>query len=325
LADLQDKFQRRIEYLRVSVTDRCNLRCFYCMPKEGVKWKKPSEILRYEEMEKIIRVALKAGISKVRITGGEPLVRKNLIPFLGRVAKIKGLRDLAMTTNGLLLAPYAKALKEAGLNRVNISLDTLNHEAFKEITGFDKLDDVLAGIDKALEVGLTPLKINMVLLRHINEEDALELAFWTKEKPVHVRFIELMPMGALGKDRFLPIKILKKRIEEQEKLIPAPGPSGSGPADYYTFGGALGTVGFISPLSNHFCHACNRLRLTADGRLRPCLMSALEVDIKEKLRAGASEEELLEVFQQVIELKPEGHNLEKEEYKGKRKMSQIGG
>lgn len=321
----EDKFQRKINYLRVSVTDRCNLRCFYCMPKEGVKWKKAQEILRYEEIEKIIAAALQVGISKVRITGGEPLVRKNLLPFIGRIAKLEGLRDLSMTTNGLLLADQAQALKEAGLKRVNISLDTLNHEAFKEITGFDKLEAVLAGIDKALEVGLTPLKINMVLMRNINEEDALELAFWTKEKPVHVRFIELMPMGALGKDRFLSIKTLKKRIASRENLIPAPGPSGSGPADYYNFPGALGTIGFISPLSNHFCHACNRLRLTADGRLRPCLMSALEVDIKEKVRAGASLEELVEIFRQVIELKPQGHNLEKEEYKGKRKMSQIGG
>lgn len=325
MANLEDNFQRRINYLRVSVTDRCNLRCFYCMPKEGVKWKPAKEILTYEEMEKIISVGLKIGISKVRITGGEPLVRKNLVSFIGRIAKMEGLRDLAMTTNGVLLAQNAQALKKAGLKRVNISLDTLNSAVFKEITSLDKLDDVLAGIDKALEVGLTPLKINMVLMRHINEEDALDLAFWTKEKPVHVRFIELMPMGALGKERFLPIKILKERINSQEKMIQAQGPTGSGPADYYTFPGALGTVGFISPLSNHFCHSCNRLRLTADGKLRPCLMSPLEVDIKEKIRAGASEKELFEVFQQVIAQKPEGHQLEKEEYKGKRKMSQIGG
>lgn len=320
-----DSFQRKIDYLRVSLTDRCNLRCFYCMPKEGVEWQAPQEILRYEEIERIIGVALKLGINKIRLTGGEPLVRKNILPFIKRIAKMDGLKDLAMTTNGVLLAEKAEALKEAGLKRVNISLDTLNYAVFKEISGFDKLEDVLTGIEKALEVGLTPLKINMVLMKNVNEEDALELAQWTKEKPIHVRFIELMPIGGAGKNCFLPVQVLKERIEAEEELIPAKAPSGAGPAVYYAFPKAVGTIGFITPLTNHFCHQCNRLRLTSDGKLRPCLMSALEVNIKEKLRQGASDDELVEIFQQVTNLKPEGHHLEKEEYKGKRRMSQIGG
>lgn len=320
-----DIYQRKINYLRVSITDRCNLRCFYCMPKEGVEWQEAKEILRYEEIERIIGIALKLGINKVRLTGGEPLVRKNVVPFIQRVAKMDGIKDLSMTTNGILLASKAKALKDAGLKRVNISLDTLNYAVFKEISNFDKLGDVLAGIDKALEVGLTPLKINMVLMKNVNEEDALEMAQWTKEKPIHVRFIELMPMGGTGRSCFLPVEILKQRIEDQEKILPVEGPSGAGPAVYYTFPGAVGTIGFITPVTQHFCHQCNRLRLTADGKIRPCLMSPLEVNIKEKLRQGASDEELEEVFRQVINLKPESHHLEKEEYKGKRRMSQIGG
>lgn len=322
---VQDCFKRKIDYLRVSITDRCNLRCFYCMPKEGVKWQAPKEILSYEEIERVISLALTLGISRVRITGGEPLIRKNIIPFIGRIAKMEGLEDLAMTTNGVLLAPKAEKLKKAGLKRVNISLDTLNKAVFKEITGFDQLDQVLLGLDKALEVGLSPIKINMVLMKEVNEKDALELAFWTKEKPVHVRFIELMPLGGAGKNFFLPLEVLKERIASREELFPVEGPWGAGPATYYSLANAKGTIGFITPLTNHFCGQCNRLRLTADGKLRPCLMSPLEINIKEKIRAGASDQELLDVFHQVINLKPEAHHLDKENYQGKRKMSQIGG
>jgi len=322
---MKDCFQRKIDYLRVSVTDRCNLRCFYCMPKEGVEWQSCQDILRYEEIEKIISVALELGINKIRLTGGEPLVRKDILSFIKTIAQMEGLQDLAMTTNATILSEKAFALKEAGLKRVNVSLDTLNQETFREITGFDLLNNVLKGIDKALEAGLTPLKINMVLMKQINEKDALELAFWTKEKPVHVRFIELMPLGGADKKFFLPLKILQQKINEKEKLYPVQGPSGSGPAVYHAFAKSLGTIGFITPLSNHFCSQCNRLRLTADGRLRPCLMSPLEVDIKEKIRQGANHQQLREIFQKVIGLKPQSHHLNVEEYQGKRKMSQIGG
>lgn len=321
---MEDSYERKIDYLRVSVTDRCNLRCFYCMPEEGVEWKESSEILRYEEMELIIQAAVNAGIRKVRITGGEPLVRKNVVSFIEYISKMPEIEDISMTTNGFYLADKLPALKAAGLKRVNISLDTLNSTNFEKITGRSGLDKVLAAIELALELGLYPVKVNMVLLKGINEDDALRLASWTKEKDIDVRYIELMPLGGAGKEYFLPVQVIEERLNSLGKLIDCQ-EKGNGPALYKKFSGAAGKIGFISPLSNHFCHRCNRMRLTADGKLKPCLISPVEVDIKSVLRQGASLEELTEVFKQAVRLKPERHHLNEEIYQGKRKMSQIGG
>lgn len=321
---MEDSYERKIDYLRVSVTDRCNLRCFYCMPEEGVEWKESSEILRYEEMELIIQAAVNAGIRKVRITGGEPLVRKNVVSFIEYISKMPEIEDISMTTNGFYLADKLPALKAAGLKRVNISLDTLNSTNFEKITGRSGLDKVLAAIELALELGLYPVKVNMVLLKGINEDDALRLASWTKEKDIDVRYIELMPLGGAGKEYFLPVQVIEERLNSLGKLIDCQ-EKGNGPALYKKFSGAAGKIGFISPLSNHFCHRCNRMRLTADGKLKPCLISPVEIDIKSVLRQGASVEELTEVFKQAVRLKPERHHLNEENYQGKRKMSQIGG
>lgn len=321
---MEDSYARQIDYLRVSVTDRCNLRCFYCMPQEGVEWKDSSEILRYEEMELIVQAAVNAGIRKVRITGGEPLVRKNVVSFIEYISKMPEIEDISMTTNGFYLADKLPALKAAGLKRVNISLDTLNSTNFEKITGRSGLDKVLAAIELALELGLYPVKVNMVLLKGINEDDALKLASWTKEKDIDVRYIELMPLGGAGKEYFLPVQVIEERLNSLGRLIDCQ-EKGNGPALYKKFSGAAGKIGFISPLSNHFCHRCNRMRLTADGKLKPCLISPVEIDIKSALRQGASVEELTEVFKQAVRLKPERHHLNEEIYQGKRKMSQIGG
>ena len=321
---MEDSYERKIDYLRVSVTDRCNLRCFYCMPEEGVEWKESSEILRYEEMELIIQAAVNAGIRKVRITGGEPLVRKNVVSFIEYISKMPEIEVISMTTNGFYLADKLPALKAAGLKRVNISLDTLNSTNFEKITGRSGLDKVLAAIELALELGLYPVKVNMVLLKGINEDDALKLASWTKEKDIDVRYIELMPLGGAGKEYFLPVQVIEERLNSLGRLIDCQ-EKGNGPALYKKFSGAAGKIGFISPLSNHFCHRCNRMRLTADGKLKPCLISPVEIDIKSALRQGASVEELTEIFKQAVRLKPERHHLNEEIYQGKRKMSQIGG
>lgn len=321
---MEDSYARKIDYLRVSVTDRCNLRCFYCMPQEGVEWKDSSDILRYEEMEMIIQAAVNAGIRKVRITGGEPLVRKNIVSFVERISRISEIEDISMTTNGLYLGDKLLALKEAGLKRVNISLDTLNSKIFEKITGNSGLDKVLSAIELALKLGLYPVKVNMVLLKGLNEDDALKLAFWTKEKDIDVRYIELMPLGGAGKEYFLPVKVIEERLNSLGELIDCQ-EKGNGPALYKKFSDAVGKIGFISPLSNHFCHRCNRMRLTADGKLKPCLISSVEIDVKSVLRQGASIKELTEVFKQTVKLKPERHYLNEETYQGKRKMSQIGG
>jgi len=299
------------------------------MPAEGVEAVSHSAILRLEEFERVVAAAAAIGISKYRITGGEPLVRKGLLSFIRNISQIPGVDDIAMTTNGILLAEYARPLKEAGLRRVNISLDTLDREKFARITRFDRLDQVLKGIDAALEVGLHPVKINTVVIRGFNEDMLLRLAKMTRIMPIHVRFIEFMPIGdsdMWSDDKVVPVQEMKEIIEQMGILTPVQSITGCGPARYYQFAGALGTIGFISPISEHFCHQCNRLRLTADGKLRPCLLSDYEVDIKQVLRKGATQEQLIEILRLVIQNKPEAHHLnETKEHHYHRTMSEIGG
>jgi len=326
---MQDLFQRDINYLRLSITDRCNLRCIYCMPQDGVPLTKADEILSFEEFEKIVRSAVLIGIRKVRITGGEPLVRKGIVEFVGRLAAIPEIDDLAITTNGILLAGQAKALKEAGLTRVNLSLDTLQGDRFAEITRGGKLADVLLGIKEAFAAGLVPVKVNMVVMKGFNDDEVFDFARMTREFPIHIRFVELMPIGASDnwcKDRHIPIREIKSMLDPLGKLVRAKLGAGNGPAKYYRFPGAPGTIGFISAISNHFCDSCNRLRITSEGQLRLCLHSKQEVDLKGPLRNGASREELAQIMAEAVRQKPRKHTMGEEGWAdNSRMMSQIGG
>jgi len=326
-----DKFGRRIDYLRISVTDRCNLRCIYCMPEEGVKWMSHSDILSYEELATIIRASAELGISKIRITGGEPLVRQGIEDFVQMIAQIPGIEDIAMTTNGIFLAKYAADLNKAGLHRVNVSLDTLKPERFKKICrGVDAggdISNVLAGIKAAQEAGLNPVKINMVVMAGVNDDEILDFARKTVDEEWHVRFIELMPFT--GHDDHTPVGLttreLKQRIDPLGRMEPYKHQWGNGPAKYYKLPEAKGTIGFISALSEHFCFSCNRLRLTADGKLRPCLMSETMIDLREPLRGGISKDQLKELIQQAVTAKPMGHHLSEGFKPNDRPFCQVGG
>jgi len=325
----RDDFGRAINYLRVSVTDRCNLRCVYCMPAEGIEKRPHRDILSYEDLALIVRAAADLGISKVRITGGEPLVRVDLPDLVRMIASTPGIDDLSMTTNGTLLARHAAALAEAGLHRVNVSLDTLRADRFRQITRRGNLEDVWAGLDAAHAAGLTPIKLNMVVVRGLNDDEIADFARRTLTHGWHVRFIELMPIGAnvdWAGDGVVPIPEVRARIEaEVGPLEGVHGPRGNGPARYYRLPGADGTLGFIGAISEHFCTTCNRLRLTADGRLRPCLMSSEEIDLSAPLREGASLEEVKALLDEAIHHKPSGHRLSEAVTAQDRTMAQIGG
>ncbi|MGD8596107.1 MAG: GTP 3',8-cyclase MoaA [Anaerolineae bacterium] len=325
----RDDFGRAINYLRVSVTDRCNLRCIYCMPIEGVEKQIHSEILRYEELALIVRAAAQLGIGKVRLTGGEPLARLGLTEFVRMIASTPGIDDLSMTTNGTLLARHATALAEAGLQRVNISLDTLRADRFQRITRRGRLQDVWAGIAAAQAAGLTPIKFNMVVIRGLNDDEVVDFARKTITDGWNVRFIELMPIGAnvdWAGDGTVSIPEIRARIEDQVgSLQPIHGPTGNGPARYHQFAGAQGSVGFIGARSEHFCHECNRLRVTADGRLRPCLMSDKEIDLREAIRGDKDTETVKSLLAEAIRRKPLSHHLNEAIAPRDRTMAQIGG
>ncbi|NLJ33805.1 MAG: GTP 3',8-cyclase MoaA [Firmicutes bacterium] len=323
---MKDKLGRRIDYLRISVTDRCNLRCLYCMPAEGVAYKSHGDILSYEEIVRFAHAGAQLGIRRIRLTGGEPLVRAGLLELVRGLKAIPGIGELSLTSNGILLAPLAGRLKAAGLDRVNISLDTLDSQKYAQISRRDSLPAAWAGIRAALEVGLEPVKINTVALRGINEDELPALAALTLKHPLHVRFIEVMPLGDdldWARQHLLPLNEVKDLIGTVGELAPAR-VAGSGPAHVYRFAGGLGTVGFIAALSHNFCHLCNRLRLTADGKLKPCLASDVEVDVKGALRAGADMGEIQALYRKAVALKPSRHKLQQYREQG-RNMNQIGG
>ncbi len=324
-----DDFGRAINYLRVSVTDRCNLRCTYCMPAEGISKRAHADILRFEEMALIIRAAAELGISKVRLTGGEPLARLGLPRLVRMVADIPGIDDLSLTTNGTLLARHAKALADAGLRRVNISLDTLQPDRFAQVTRRDRLHDVWAGIKAARAAGLTPIKLNVVVVRGVNDDEVSDFARRTLSDGWHVRFIELMPIGAnvgWAGGGTVPVPEMQARIKaEVGPLEPIHGPAGNGPARYYQLPDAEGTVGFIGAQSDHFCVSCNRLRLTADGKLRPCLMSEEEIDLRASLRSNADLATLKSLLVAAIQRKPQRHHLDEALSPRDRTMAEIGG
>jgi GTP 3',8-cyclase len=326
---LIDPFNRRLNYLRISITDRCNLRCTYCQP-DGLREKLPHEaILNYEEILRIARVGVELGISKIRITGGEPLVRKGVYGFLDEMSRIDGLSDISLTTNGVFLKENIDKIGKAGIHRVNISLDTLNREKYLEITGHDQFDRIWEGIQAADKKGFYPIKLNAVAIRGLNEETILDFARLTFKYPYHVRFIEYMPIG-VG-DRNNPSALLtpeiKKRVSELGELIPVRAEeSRDGPAERYRLKGAKGEIGFISALSSHFCKTCNRLRLTASGQLRVCLLSDRQFDLKGPLRKGCSDKALAAIFLQAVKTKPSRHTLNEENSSSvESQMSSIGG
>jgi len=294
--------------LRVSITDLCNLRCVYCRPPEGVKLIPHDEILRYEEILAIIDVARELGIRKIRITGGEPLVRRGVLGFVSRLTGLDGIEDVGLTTNGVLLAPMVKDLKAAGLTRINISLDSLRRETFKRITGGDKLDEVLLGIETALGEGLQPVKVNVVLLNGINEEDVSGFARLTLDKPIDVRFIERMPFGTDwtpgSPESFGAHEALEIIRDEVGPVQQVEGDSLNGPAKMFRLERAEGRIGIIDPVTGHFCGTCNRLRLTARGTLRPCLLGPHEINVKSALRNGASREKLASIIRSAVNAKP---------------------
>jgi len=327
-AALVDRFGRQITYLRVSVTDRCNLRCLYCMPEEGVALQPHEAILRYEEIARLVSVAARLGVSKVRITGGEPLVRPGVVELVRRLASIPGISDLAMTTNGVLLAQNARDLAEAGLQRVNVSLDTLRPDRFARLARRDHLAQVLAGLDAAEQAGLTPVKVNTVVIRGLNDDEVVSFARLTLARGWHVRYIEVMPLGEgehWSEGGFVSALEIKERVEEQlGPLAALPHRSGS-PARDWRLPGATGTLGFITPVTEHFCGECNRLRLTADGRLISCLLRGGEVDVRQALRDNADDEVLQNILRDSVSLKPSGHHLEECRPTVSRGMSGIGG
>jgi cyclic pyranopterin phosphate synthase len=309
---LLDFHNRRINYLRISITDRCNLRCHYCMPKEGVSQFGHSEILRYEEILRLAALAVQKGITKIRITGGEPLVRKDAVQLIQQLSQLKGVQDLSLTTNAILLEEFAPALFQAGLKRVNISMDSLSPEKYREITRGGDLSRVWAGVEAARRAGLSPIKINVVAITGFNDGEILEFARLTMQDPFQVRFIEFMPIGVSSEwspERYLSSREIKRRIESVYPLIPLNGGVNDhgGPARLFKFPGARGEIGFISPISDHFCNSCNRLRLTPDGKLKTCLFSEEEMDLKQLLRSGCSDEELGRKLDEAISTKPLRH------------------
>lgn len=339
-----DEHGRKINYLRVSLTDRCMLRCQYCMPAEGMDWLPMDQMLSREELLRLLRLATQLGITRFRLTGGEPLARRDVVQIAEGIRALPGVTDLSMTTNGILFPKFGRDLKQAGVNRVNLSLDTLRPERFRYIARRDGLDKVLAAVDQALDLGYEPVKINTVAVRGVNDDEFLDFARLTVHRPLHIRFIELMPLGSehpWAEGHFISAVEIRERLAEAFDLVPVDGhatsstaaglarregPNGAGPARYMKIPGARGTIGFITALSGCFCDSCNRLRLSADGKLNPCLGSLHERDLRGPLRAGASDQELLDIFADTIYHKPaEHHMLELNEDTLGRQMSAIGG
>ena len=335
---LIDNFGREISYLRVSITDRCNYRCIYCQSEKEFEFIPHQEILRFEEIVEIVQEAVNLGITKVRITGGEPLVREGIVNFIKQLRKIDRLEDISLTTNAFFLSEYAEKLKEAGLNRVNISLDSLQEEKYKKITRGGSLEKALKGISSALKAGLLPIKINTVLIRGINDDEVEDFVRLTLDRPLNIRFIEFMPSGEEVinefESKFISVQEIKEKLIKKYLLDPVKISTANGPAKYYQIKGGQGTIGFITALSQHFCKTCNRIRLTSEGKLRPCLFSNTEVNIKQairKLARGKSEgflrkKIIRDKLKEAVRLKPEGHKLNiKNQENLSFHMSRIGG
>ncbi len=329
---MKDGFNREIRYIRISLTELCNFRCRYCMPEEGICKKRHEDMMTEEEMLSAVKVATRLGINKIRLTGGEPLVKKNIVDIVSKIREIDGVDEICLTTNGSYLSKYAKDLKVAGLDRINISLDTLDKDKFRYMTRIGNLDDTLEGIEAALKENFKKVKINTVLIGGFNDDEIVDIASLTFKQNTDVRFIELMPMydgGDFGKEAFVPYSIVIDKIKEaykgkydDDKIIEKVSGDNNSVAKLYKINGAKACIGLISPVSNHFCAECNRIRLTADGKLKPCLHSSCEISIK-----GLSEAEMVEKFREAILSKPEKHDVlsYKSRSKAKRNMNEIGG
>ncbi|MEW6723901.1 MAG: GTP 3',8-cyclase MoaA [Bacillota bacterium] len=324
---MRDGRGREINYLRISATDLCNLRCRYCMPADGVKKKRHEEILSYEELLRIAGAAVGLGVRLIRLTGGEPLVRPGLVGFVRALAGLPGIEDLSLTTNGVLLGPLADELKQAGLKRVNISLDTLKPERYAELTGCDLWSAAWTGVEAALAADLRPVKLNAVIIRGVNDDDIADLAGLTRQYPLDVRFIELMPIGlgqVYGQDGLITSDEMLERLRDALGASLAPTTSdGAGPAAYYRLPDARGRIGFIAPMSHSFCETCNRVRLTAEGRIYPCLASEVAYDLGQLVRAGADDERLQAALTEATAAKPACHEMD--EHWVDRPMHRIGG
>ena len=308
-ARMIDGFGRRIEYLRVSVTDKCNLRCVYCMPEEGLPWLHRDQLLTYEEIVRIVAAMAPLGLKRVRITGGEPLVRRDLPELARMIAAVPGIDDLSLSTNAVLLEEHADALRAAGVRRVNVSLDSLRPDRIDALARRPgSAERILAGLDAAERAGFEPIKVNVVVMRGRNDDELGDFAALTRTRPWHVRFIELMPTGgnlSLA-DAFVSSDEMLARVRRIAALEPVDGPRGNGPATYYRFPRAPGTVGVITPMSHNYCDRCNRMRLTADGQLRPCLFGHLQTNLRDPLRRG---EDLTPLIEETLRVKPERHWL----------------
>lgn len=327
---LIDSFGRTIDYLRISITDRCNLRCAYCLPPSGMEWLARENLLSADEIVYVAEAAAGLGVSKIRLTGGEPLVRPDALEIVSRIAAISGIQDVSLTTNAILLEKMAQPLAAAGLKRVNISLDTLNPEKFRRVTRYGDFSRTWSGILAAEAAGLTPIKLNTVVVGGFNTDELLPIASLSKIYPWHIRFIELMPVSnqqewgdelPAGMQRYVSVQKMRDLLASLN-LEPTGAPEGNGPARTFRISGAPGTVGFISPMGEHFCESCNRLRLTADGHLRACLLIDHEISVREALKTG---EDLSVLLQQAVNQKPKGHELALKHYPEARRMAQIGG
>ena len=327
---LTDRYQRPIDYLRVSITDRCNLRCLYSMPLGGTVKLDHADILSYEEFLRLIQIAVNMGINKVRLTGGEPLVRKGVVDFCRRLTRISGLQSLSLTTNGVLLEELGQDLFAAGIRRVNVSLDTLQREKFLRITRRDEFARVWRGIQAAERVGFNPVKINVVVMRGINDDEVLDLARLSLHRPYHIRFIEFMSINndsQWTQEHYVSADEIMAKLRQVGSLEQVVAQHTNGPARHYRWPDAAGMIGIISPISHHFCPSCNRIRLTADGKLRNCLFSDQELDIKSPLRQGATDSELSQFLRDSIVNKPEKHSLQSDVFRKcqSRPMVAIGG
>lgn len=324
---LVDTFGRKHTYLRISVTDRCNLRCSYCMPPEGLNWKDKSEILSYEEIIRIARVFVDLGVTKIRLTGGEPLVRKDLHVLVEHLSQLKGVQTIAMTTNAVLLAGQAQALKKAGLTALNISLDTLQKTRFTDITKRDDYDNVIRGIDAALEMGFSPLKLNVVVIKGFNDDELLDIVDWAKDKPINVRFIEFMPFkdNHWQAEGVFSYAEMRELIDKQFTLVPLEMEHGAVAKDF-AIKDHIGSVSFVTSMTESFCNTCNRLRLTADGSVKSCLFYLPEVSLRDVLRRGITDEDLALMIQSAVLMKPEAHPpMEELATVANRSMIEIGG
>lgn len=326
-----DTFGRKINYLRISIIDHCNLRCVYCMPLRGLEFVPSDEVLTAQEIEIVVKAASSVGFNKIRLTGGEPTLRRDLIDIVQRISKVDGIDQVSMTTNAILLPDLATPLKKAGLSRINIHVDTLDPQRLQRVMRFGMLEDIMNGIYAAESAGLTPIKINSVVVRDYNEEDVVALARLTMEKDWHVRFIELMPLGSgecarLSLSQFVPNRETRDRIENSLGLLNVlPNQNPSDESRNYRFENGRGVVGFISPVSEPYCDTCNRMRLTADGKFHLCLLNDDEMDVKSVLRNGGNIDSVAQILNKAVSLKPTGHRLQEGVFTQNRQMFQIGG